>query len=267
MGDWLVISSLSDIINSIDENLFSYISNIGRLPNAELYNDAKIKWVLTDIPHPLFNNVIRAQIETETIDATILSLIEKAKSRKTPLLWWISPTTQPSDLGKHLVKHGFVDDGQIPGMAIDLTSLKGDFRLPTGLTIQKVRDDESMRIWSEIFTEGFGLPEFVTESTHNTIGIADSNTTTAYLGWMNDKPVATSLLVLAGGVAGIYNVTTIPSARRKGVGTYMTRAGLQDAQERGYKVGILEATLMGVSMYRKLGFQEVCQISAFVWSP
>jgi GNAT superfamily N-acetyltransferase len=267
MSDILLDFSTNNIINAIDENLFSYISNIGKLPKAELCDEAKIKWVFSDIPHLLFNNIVRAQIKSEELDVSILSIIEKAKSRNIPMLWWTSPSTLPVDLGKRLVEHGFVDDGQIPGMAIDLANLNDDFRVPTGLTIRKVKDSQSMRQWSEIFAQGFGLPDFVAEATYNVMGYVDSNTTIAYLGWLNDKPVATSLLVLAAGVAGIYNVTTIPSARRQGIGTVITLAGLQEAKIRGYKIGVLEATIMGVSMYRTLGFQEFCQIGAFIWSP
>lgn len=265
MSNFLLRTSTNGIIKAIEDNLFSYISNIGNLPNSDVHIESKIKWVTTDIPHLLFNNIIGAQIESESLDVTIQSII-KAKSRGVPVLLWTFPS-QPTSLEEHLEKHGFINEGPIPGMVIDLTNLNGKISLPVGLNIKRVQDNKTMKQWINIFAQGFDLPSLVFEATYNFLSYADPNTTLLYLGSMNNKPVATSLLNLAGGVAGIYNVATIPEARRQGVGTALTHTALQDACIRGYKVGVLEATKMGVPIYQSLGFQEYCKIGVHVWSP
>ena len=87
-----------------------------------------------------------------------------------------------------------------------------------------------------------------------------------YIGFLNGTPVATSALVLDSGVAGIYAVATIPEARRRGIGRIMTVIPLLEARQIGYRVGILQASSMGYSIYKKLGFSDVCMYREYLQS-
>lgn len=267
MDDILQDLSTPSFISAIEGNLFATMSAFRKWPRAEVHDEAEIMWSMTDIPFPLFNSIMRAQLPPERIDTTIQTIIAQAESRNVPLLWWTGPTTQPAELGRHLERHGFVSEGQMPGMAVDLANLKENPPMPSGLTVQQVRDDETLKQWSQVCAAGFGMPDFAADAFHDFMCHVDPDTVLAYLGWRNDQPVATSLLVLAAGVAGIYNVATIPEARRQGIGAIMTLSPLRDARDRKYKVGILQASEMGVDVYRSLGFQEYCKIGQHIWSP
>ena len=258
--------STSNLVTAIEENLFSLMPTFRKWPQAEVHDEAEIKWSITDIPFPIFNSIMRAQLVPERIDATIQSIVSRAKSRNVPLLWWTGPTTLPVDLGSHLEEYGFVDEGQMPGMAVNLDNLNESLPMPSGLNVQRVTDDETLKQWSKTCVAGFGMPDYVGDVFCDFMHYVDPDTVLAYLGWRNGQPVATSLLLLAAGVAGIYNVATIPEARRQGIGAMMTLTPLCDARERKYKVGILQASEMGADVYRSLGFQEYCKIGQYVWS-
>ena len=86
-----------------------------------------------------------------------------------------------------------------------------------------------------------------------------------YLGFRDGEPVVTSTLFLGAGVVGIYNVATLPEARRQGYGSVMTLGPLYQARQMGYCAGVLQSSAMGYPVYRKLGFQRLCQMDYFYW--
>ena len=186
------------------------------------------------------------------------------------MLWQIGPATQPADLGTYLKAHGFIHGGDSPGMAVNLSRLREDLSETSGLVIERVNEIEMLRRWCDVIASGFGMPDFVVDAFfdfYGSIGLDAELPLHHYIGWLNDEPVATSSLFLGAGVAGIYNVATIPAARRQGIGAIMTLIPLQEARAEGYKAGVLSSSEMGTGVYQSLGFQEYCKISQYLWSP
>lgn len=79
--------------------------------------------------------------------------------------------------------------------------------------------------------------------------------------------MAASLVVLREDVASIYCVATLPEARGRGIGTAITREPLLEAKNGGYDVAVLEASEMGLPVYRRLGFKELFEFKTLTWSP
>jgi hypothetical protein len=57
----------------------------------------------------------------------------------------------------------------------------------------------------------------------------------------------------------------VPEVQRRGIGALMTVGPLRAAQGRGYRVGVLQASPMGLPLYRRLGFQEYCRVAGYLW--
>jgi len=86
-----------------------------------------------------------------------------------------------------------------------------------------------------------------------------------YMGLLDGKPVATSQLCISAGVAGIYNVTCLPEARKRGIGSALVMCPLFDARQVGMKIGVLQSSPMGYNAYKRLGFQDFGQLGVYLW--
>lgn len=255
------------LVQAIESNLFEFSLLFRRWPKAEVHDDPDMLWSITDIPFPMFNSVLRAQLNPGRIDEAIVQAIGRCKSRDVPMLWQVGPTTSPTDLGDHLLSHGFTYAGETPGMAIDLQTLNENSSTPDGLKIHKIEDPETLKIWNHVLTKGFDMPDFIADAFLDfglSLGFDAQMPMRNYLALLNGEPVATSSVFLGAGVAGIYNVTTLPEARRQGIGALITLVPLLEARSSGYRIGVLHSSEMGYKVYRKLGFQEYCRISDYV---
>ena len=67
----------------------------------------------------------------------------------------------------------------------------------------------------------------------------------------------------ASGVAGIWNVGTRPDVRGRGIGRETTLAALRDARAAGHRLSVLGSSPMGLPVYTRIGFVEVCRIRHF----
>jgi predicted acetyltransferase len=80
---------------------------------------------------------------------------------------------------------------------------------------------------------------------------------------LDGRPIATSNVFWGAGVAGVQMVSTLPKARGKGIGSAITLAPLLDSKKMGCRVGTLQSSEMGYLIYKKMGFQHLCQMEYF----
>jgi ribosomal protein S18 acetylase RimI-like enzyme len=254
-------------VAAIKANLFDYYQYLGRSPQAELYDSPQLTWLLTGIPHPFLNNVLRTQLAPDNVDDIIAQTLAYFRSRNvTQLSWWTEPGTQPADLAERLLAHGLAYTDGGPGMAVELSALNEDLPAPVELVVEPVADDDTLEQWVQALVVGFELSGSERASFDLYRGLGFDLPLRSYVGCLKGEPVATAQLFLAAGVAGIYCVATVPQARRRGIGTAMTLAALREARDMGYRTGILQSSDLGLDVYRRLGFQPICNVSHFYWS-
>jgi len=267
MSGWIAWRDMPEsYLPAFEQNMFEFYTRWGRAPGRERFESADFIRFSTGIPDPIFNGVFRAQLAPEAVDSVVAENLTYFKSKQVPCLWFTGPLTRPSDLGVHLERHGFTLDGEDPCMVVDLLSINEAIPTPDGLTIRVVQDREMLKTWGSLVAEANGASRPIQDQ----LSVLEADLgldrhRLRYLGYRNGSPVATSALVIHAGVAGVYAVSTLPAARRQGLGAAMTLAPLLDARKLGLRLGTLQASKMGYSLYRRLGFQEVCIVSMYLW--
>ena len=269
MSEILQDLSAPALATAFEANVVELFSLFRQWRRAEVYFGPDMLWTMTDIPASIFNSIIRAQLSPDSVDTAIEAAILRSKARNVPISWWAGPATRPAELGASLKVHGFVQEEDNPEMAIDLSVLNTDVPTPPGLVVEQVTEIETLRKWRHAFATGFGMPDFMGDAFFElfaTVGFDAHSPLHNYIGWLNGEPVATSTLFLAAGVAGIYDIATVPEVRNRGIGAALTSMPLREARTMGYRVGVLEASTKGASVYRGLGFQEYGRIGHYVWA-
>ncbi|HSO30179.1 MAG TPA: GNAT family N-acetyltransferase [Candidatus Sulfomarinibacteraceae bacterium] len=212
----------------------------------------------TPVAIPAFNRVMAsdpaAVPPTTIIDAALDELDDMPAYS-----WWLPPGPARA-LAPILAARGFRDDdgpGE-PAMWVDTAGL-GALERPAGVEIDRVRSAEESDVATATAVTGFELPHRFAGPMADMFRGAAARTASPirmFLARLDGRPVATSIGVLDGDMVGIYNVATVPEARGRGIGRAITLATLLDARARGARIGLLESSAMGRSVYRRLGFAE-----------
>jgi GNAT superfamily N-acetyltransferase len=271
MADTILTDATTEQLgNAVEDALNALFRAMMILPGGEIVEREDVSYHLAFPINPMFKGVWATRLTQVNADAVIDETLAWFKARNSPFVfWWVTPRTQPANLPEHLLTHGFqVFEKGDPGMAVELSALNENIRTPEGFRIVKARTEQEILDWRDTFLTTFEVPEWAGQAWADaTMRLGAENAPwKMYVGYLNDKPVATNMLFLGGGVASVYAVGTIPEARGQGIGAAITLQPLLDARAQGYKYGVLFSTEMGHPVYRRLGFRDVdYKIGRYLW--
>jgi GNAT superfamily N-acetyltransferase len=236
--------------------LASFRKLVENIPAGELRETGAVFAFMSGLPFGPFNGcVIVAPPVRSELEAAIRWLL----ANKFPFRVWIREELAPS-LSAVPRRHGLVEDERrFPGMA--LAPMPDAPRLPPGVTLRDVADEHSLEEHRGILVAS-GMDPLVARPMLPEAFLTDPDValTTVLL---DGEPVGHSLAIRSGDVCGIYNVGTLPSARRRGVGTAATWAAVAAGRRWGCRVAVLQSSEMGQSIYEAIGFRTVVRYAEF----
>jgi GNAT superfamily N-acetyltransferase len=257
------------LIRAMEDNRCGLCSLFARLPGAEGHDGPDGLWVMTNDPFAAVNTVHRAQFGPTNVDSAIEAAKARGRARGIHLMWFVGPSTRPSDLATSLEAHGFVHDEDIVGMAMDLSQLPDEVPMPSGFEISEAHDEQELKTWCTTMVAAFQMPKTAVETYFRwvlALSPKERSSVHFFIGRLDGRPVATHLLVLAAGVAGVHFLGTLPAARGRGIGSVMCHNTFLVGRTWGYGVGVTEVEEPALGTCHRLGLTDYYTVSTYIWS-
>lgn len=258
---------MSDLVHDAERILRDCFASFAEYPNATLIHDDDAFGVITDMQIAFFSGIASSRL---AVDADVDRISARFRERSTPFRWWLTPLTRPVHLETLLLERRFRHVYDANGMVADLAKTPFDGPLPQGLTIRRLTNIVELEAWLDVIIPTFSRPDEergVWREAFGFFGFEESSTWAHFVGFVEDRPVSTTSVLLAGELGGIYHVATLPQARGRGIGRAVTLAAMKHARDRGAQRAVLQSSEMGFGVYRSIGFEDVCPLRLYDWRP
>lgn len=253
------------VAKQVQENFTTYFRLFAGLPGITFIEE-DVTWIASHGPPGSL--VLGTQLSSDEADQQIDETLRRIGQHTDAVDWFVFPGCQPTDLGSRLTARGdaggpdaewilYGNIGGPPGtwMVADLTSLPDSPPVPESFHTKQVADQAMLDEWAKINASGFGASDYSSfHAAYARHGFGRYAQAVHFIGYLDDEPVTSSTLLVAGGSASIYNVSTPPDLRRRGFGGAITHAALQQAYDLGYDSAWIWSSSLGKGVYAKLGF-------------
>lgn len=244
------------------ENMVEMMATVvANVDNTLMRRAGGVVLLATGLPARLFNQVL---VEGDDASEDALArAVETIRENGDPFL--VNLRVGPDDRFISLMDSlGLVSGDQLtmPGMAL-YPIPSGEGPALAGYEIVRLVHRSQLEDHVRTAARALGMPQ---EWARAVVGsdILDSPAFSLYTGYADGEPVTTGLGFHNGRTIGVYNIGTVPAARRHGYAEAMTRQIADDAVEDGCDVAILQASAMGLSIYRRMGYRAVLQYRGYI---
>lgn len=253
-------------VRSVQENFIAYFRIFAGLPNIHYVEDETATWITS--PSAPGSQVLKTNLDPACAGEQIDAILRRAGEHEDAIDWMVWPGDGPENLGALLAERGEAggpngewmlhgNQGSEPGtwLVIDLNALPAQVSTPDGFRVVQVRGEQQFHVWVDINARGFGGGDYSAfHSAYLRHGFGEDAQAIHFIGYQGETPVTSSTLLIAGGSASAYNISTPEKLRCRGYGSAISLATLHEARRRGFQHSWIWSSNLGRSVYQKLGF-------------
>jgi ribosomal protein S18 acetylase RimI-like enzyme len=140
---------------------------------------------------------------------------------------------------------------------------------PAGVELRRVASASDAEDYWRVATAAYaslGFPPEIFAFYESHDGLVAGNAA-AFIADLEGSPAGIAMTIVTHGVAGIYWVGTTKEARGRGLGWTVTAAAVNAGFDIGAETASLQASPMGESLYRRMGFETIFSYQLLMCAP
>jgi ribosomal protein S18 acetylase RimI-like enzyme len=219
-------------------------------------------------PHPVISNAaFRVDDKLDPGDLLALAQAFFASRERGFAVWARDGVAEDRNLIEAAEAAGLKEVYAMPEMVLDRRPEAHP--TPAGVQLRRVVSASDAVDYWRIATGAYasiGFPPEIFAFYENHDGLTAANAA-AFIADLDGRPAAIAMTIVSHGVAGIYWVGSSDDARGRGLGWTVTAAAVSAGFDLGAEIASLQASPMGESLYRRMGFETIYDYQLLVCTP